>query len=155
MYNAQINGEYKLRTAPQVYQENHADIYPYKVRTTPNSLPIVMFYRETENDAWIFLGQYNFLNDKGNATLYGFKGVTGFDDSDAVCFEGLENTTLMSKFRDVSNFDSAWNVTWEFRYPNFGNGSDATTPEEISDKDKKLAELKTMVTWVNSTNRNK
>ena len=153
MYNAQINGEYKLRTAPQVYQENHADIYPYKVRTTPNSLPIVMFYRETENDAWIFLGQYNFLNDKGNDTLYGFKGVTGFDNSDAVCFEGLENTTLMSKFRDTSNFDSAWNGTWEFRYPNFGDGSDATTPEEIADRDKKLAELKTMATWVNSTNR--
>ena len=112
-----------------------------------------MFYRETENDAWIFLGQYNFLNDKGNDTLYGFKGVTGFDNSDAVCFEGLENTTRMSKFRDASNFDSAWNGTWEFRYPNFGNGSGATTPEEIADKDKKLAELKTMVAWVNSTNR--
>lgn len=153
MYNAQINGEYKLRTAPQVYQENNADTYPYKVRTTPNSLPIVMFYRETESDDWTFLGQYNFLNDKGNDTLYGFKGVTGFDNSDAVCFEGLENTTLMSKFRDVSNFDSDWNVTWEFRYPDFGDGSDATTPKEIADRDKRLSELKDMVTWINSTNR--
>lgn len=153
LYNAQIDGQYKLRTAPQIYQEANPTVYPYKIRTTPNSLPMVMFYRETENDQYIFIGQYNFLNDKGNDTLYGFDSIPGFDNSDAICFEGLENTTLMSKFRDVSNFDTKWNITWEFRYPDFGDGSDAKTPEEIADKDKKLAELKTMVTWVNSTNR--
>ena len=152
LYNAQIDGDYKLRTPAQDYAEKNPDKVGYKIRTTPNSKPIVIFYRETVDDDWIFQGQYNFLNDKGNDTLFGFDSLGDFDNSKTVCFEGLENTTLLSKFRDVSTFDAAWNNTWSFRFPDY-DATDGLSPDELADRATKVAQLKNLVSWINSCNR--
>ena len=65
-----IDGDNKLMTTAQkiAAQTN----YPYDVRTTVDGFPIVVFYRNTYNSPWQFLGKFNFNNDKSTPSVFEF-----------------------------------------------------------------------------------
>lgn len=51
------------------------------VRTTIDGFPIVLFTKETETGEATFAGKYNFNNDKSTQEVFGFEGITGFNDT--------------------------------------------------------------------------
>lgn len=53
--------------------------YKYDVRTTVDGFPIVMFYHLKESDPLIFMGKYNFNNDKSSESVFGFCKIPGFN----------------------------------------------------------------------------
>lgn len=115
MKNAQIGGEYKCRTSAQksAIEQN----YPYDVRTTIDGFPILMFYRLTENDPLIFIGKYNFNNDKSTESVFGFKNIPGFDNTKMQCWEVLNNGNHLALFTDTNNWNTEWSNAFEGRYP--------------------------------------
>ena len=115
LFNAQIDGEYKLRTEAQkkAVEAN----YPYDVRTTIDGFPILLFYRPTANDDVIFIGKYNFNNDKSTESVFGFKGIPNFDNSKMQCWEVLNNGNALALFTTADGFDSGWSEAFESRYP--------------------------------------
>lgn len=149
--NVQVGGKYVLRTPPQeyvrnLYEKETGAKFPYDMRTTPDSLPMVCFYRETEEDEYIFLGQYNFLNDKGNEYVYGFRSIYNnpedpfylystkdktkilWDNVNVHCYEILDNSNLFSTFSTTEGWNDiiedqdgtktlAWEKAFESRYP--------------------------------------
>ena len=138
MYNAQVNNAYPLRTAAQAAAASAN--YKYDVRTTIDGFPIVLFYRPDENSELICLGQYNFNNDKSTESVFGFKDIPGFTNTNVQCFEVLANEDPIALFDDVSEFDTKWDKAFESRYP------DTKTPT--------LTALKTLCTWVNACKSN-
>lgn len=52
-----------------------------EVRTTVDGYPIVMFYQETESSQLVFMGKYNFNNDKSSESIFGFTDIEAFDDA--------------------------------------------------------------------------
>ncbi len=133
LYNAQIDGEYKLRTAAQVAALQNG--YEYDVRTTVDGFPILMFYRLTEDSDVVFIGKYNFNNDKSTESVFGFKDIPGFDNSRMQCWEVLNNGNHLALFQDVTNFDTEWTDAFEARYPDDGDEADTT-------------DLKAFATWL-------
>lgn len=95
--------------------------YPYDVRTTVDGFPIVMFYRLTKDSDPVFIGKYNFNNDKSTESVFGFTGIPGFDNSRMQCWEVLNNGHHLALFQDVENFDSEWEDAFESRYPDVKN----------------------------------
>lgn len=135
MKNVQVGGEYVCRTrAQQVALENS---YPYDVRTTVDGFPIVMFYRLTKDADPVFIGKYNFNNDKSTESVFGFTDIPGFDNSRMQCWEVLNNGHHLALFQDVANFDSEWKDAFESRYPDVKN-------PDVSD-------LKAFAEWIVST----
>lgn len=115
LYNAQIDGEYKLRTEAQ---KKAAEVdYPYDVRTTIDGFPILLFYRQSVEDDLIFIGKYNFNNDKSTESVFGFKGIPNFDNSKMQCWEVLNNGNALALFTTADGFDSGWSEAFESRYP--------------------------------------
>lgn len=137
LYNAQIDGEYKLRTEAQK-KAAEAD-YPYDVRTTIDGFPILLFYRPGANDDLIFIGKYNFNNDKSTESVFGFKGIPNFDNSKMQCWEVLNNGNALALFTSVDGFDEAWSEAFESRYP------DTKTPY--------TGDLKTFCEWMTSVSQ--
>lgn len=137
MKNALIDNDFKCRTDAQT--KAIVNGYQYDVRTTVDGFPIVMFYRRTANDSLIFLGKYNFNNDKSTESVFGFKDIPGFDNSRMQCWEVLNNGHHLALFQDVNSFDSEWSDAFEARYP---DGSTNTS------------DLKAFATWVASTKGN-
>jgi hypothetical protein len=115
LYNAQIDGEYKLRTEAQKKAEEAG--YPYDVRTTIDGFPILLFYRPSANDDLIFIGKYNFNNDKSTESVFGFKGIPNFNNEKMQCWEVLNNGNALALFTSVEGFDSDWSEAFESRYP--------------------------------------
>lgn len=115
MYNAQINGQYLLRTDAQkaALQNN----YPYDVRTAIDGFPILCFYRLSTSSPLVFIGKYNFNNDKSTESVFGFKDIPGFDNSRMQCWEVLNNGHHLALFTDTTNWDSEWSDAFEGRYP--------------------------------------
>lgn len=138
MYDALIDGEYKLRTNAQKIAA--ANGYPYDVRTTIDGFPCHLVYRLDETLEWIYIGKYNFNNDKSTESVFGFTGIDGFDNSHMQCWEVLNNGNHLALFEDVENFDSEWSEAYESRYP------DTKTPN--------TADLKAFCKWVVSTKGN-
>lgn len=138
LYNATVDGEYVFRTEAQ--NKAIANGYPYDVRTTIDGYPILMFYRRTKNDAPIFIGKYNFNNDKSTENVFGFTDIPGFDNSKMQCWEVLNNGDALALFTDVSDFDTRWDEAFESRYP------DTKTPN--------TADLKAFSLWLNGVNGN-
>lgn len=136
MTNARIDGEYVCRTEAQKKARENA--YPYDVRTTVDGFPILIFYRLTSNDDLIFIGKYNFNNDKSTESVFGFEGIPGFDNSRMQCWEVLNNGHHLALFQDVNNFDTEWTEAFEARYPDVGEDADIT-------------DLKNFATWLVST----
>lgn len=136
MYDAQIDGEYKLRTNAQKIAA--ANGYPYDVRTTIDGFPCHLVYRLDETSEWIYIGKYNFNNDKSTESVFGFTGIDGFDNSRMQCWEVLNNGNHLALFKDVENFDAEWAEAYESRYPDVGAAANT-------------ADLKAFCEWVVST----
>lgn len=134
MYGAQLGGAYVLRT--QAQKAALASKYAYDVRTTVDGFPITMFYRPSDAANLIFLGKYNFNNDKSTESVFGFKDIPGFDNAKMQCWEVLNNGHHLCNFKDTANFDTEWTDAWEARYP---------------DKCKETADLKDIAMWISST----
>ena len=115
LYNVQINGEYVCRTNAQ--KAAITTEYEYDVRTAIDGFPILLFYRKTKNDDLIFIGKYNFNNDKSTESVFGFKGIPGFDNSRMQCWEILNNGNDLALFKTADNFDTNWKDAFESRYP--------------------------------------
>ena len=134
MSNAQIDGEYKLRTEAQ--KAALAAGYKYDVRTTVDGFPVNVFYRLTADSDLVYMGKYNFNNDKSTESVFGFKDIPGFDNSKVQCWELLNNGNHLALFQDMENFDTEWDQAFEARYP---------------DKSTNVSDLKNFSEWVVST----
>lgn len=119
LVNSTIDGEYVFRTEAQKKAIENG--YNYDVRTTIDGFPILLFYRRDENSELIFIGKYNFNNDKSTESVFGFKGIPGFDNSRMQCWEILNNGDALALFTNVSDFDSRWRDAYESRYPDTKN----------------------------------
>lgn len=135
MYDAVIDGEHKLRTNAQVTAL--ANDYNYDVRTTVDGFPINLFYKLTDDSELVFIGKYNFNNDKSTESVYGFRDIPGFDNSNVECWEVLNNGDPIALFKTVDNFDEAWDTAFEGRYP---------------DGNTEVTNLKAFCTWVTRSN---
>ena len=132
LYNAQIDGEYKLRTNAQKIALNNK--YNYDVRTTIDGFPILLFYRLQANDDLIFIGKYNFNNDKSTEKVFGFTDIPEFDNSRMQCWEVLNNGNPLALFTSTDGFDDNWSEAFESRYP------DTKTPN--------TSDLKSFCEWM-------
>ena len=98
-----------------------------RVRQGIDGFPIVVFWNNGTDT--VFVGKYNFNNDKGTEDLYGF---TAGDES----WETSSNTSMLSKFK-TDTFGGNWaDEDYESRYP---DGSVNNT------------NLQAMTSWVYST----
>lgn len=89
-----------------------------KVRQGIDGFPIVMFW--SNGASTVFLGKYNFNNDKGTEEVYGFQAG---DES----WEVLNNTSSRVLFKSADFSGDAWLNDFEGRYPD-GN----TDPTQLS-----------------------
>lgn len=135
MYDAVIDGEHKLRTKAQVTALSNN--YKYDVRTTVDGFPINLFYKLNDDSELVFIGKYNFNNDKSTESVYGFRDIPGFDNSKVECWEVLNNGDPIALFKTVNNFDKAWSTAFEGRYP---------------DGNTEVTNLKAFCTWVTRSN---
>ncbi|MBO7467124.1 MAG: leucine-rich repeat protein [Bacteroidaceae bacterium] len=126
-----VSDAYALRTKAQV--QALANNYPYDVRTCIDGFPIMLFYRPTAEAEYIFMGKYNFNNDKSTENVFGFKDIPGFDNTHMQCWEVLNNGNAIALFNTVSNFAEGWKDAFEGRYP---DGSTA------------VSDLQVFCTWV-------
>ena len=113
--NAQVNGEYVCRTEAQKKAVEAG--YEYDVRTTIDGFPILLFYRPSANDDVIFIGKYNFNNDKSTESVFGFTNIPEFDNSRMQCWEVLNNGNPLALFTTTEGFDEGWSEAFESRYP--------------------------------------
>ena len=135
--NAQVDGEYVCRTEAQKKAIEAG--YKYDVRTTIDGFPILLFYRPAKNDDVIFIGKYNFNNDKSTESVFGFKGIPNFDNSRVQCWEILNNGNPLALFTSFEDFDAGWSEAFESRYP------DTKTPY--------LGDLKAFCRWMSSVSQ--
>ena len=134
LFNSMLDGQYVFRTGAQ--KAALANGYPYDVRTAIDGFPVLLFYRRTSDSDPVFIGKYNFNNDKSTESVFGFIGIPGFDNSRMQCWEILNNGDALALFTDVGDFDARWADAFESRYPG------------TSDPD--TADLKAFSVWVNS-----
>lgn len=96
----------------------------YEVRIGVDGFPISLFHRKDANSTPVFIGHYNFNNDKAESeVVFGFKDVPEYNDEETlagkenpcICLEMLNNTGDICNFRtnDLSKFDD----DLEFRFP--------------------------------------
>lgn len=137
LYNAQIDGEYKFRTEAQ--KKAIENKYDYDVRTTIDGFPILLFYRPKANEDLIFIGKYNFNNDKSTEKVFGFTDIPGFDNSRMQCWEILNNGNALALFTSTEGFDDNWSEAFESRYP------DTKTPY--------TGDLKAFCEWMTNVSR--
>lgn len=133
LVKTKIDDSYPLRTKAQRCALENG--YPYDVRTTIDGFPILMFYRLDEDSPLVFIGKYNFNNDKSTESVFGFRDIPGFDDSNMQCWEILNNGNSISLFTDISQFyelitvegktQEGWKFAFESRYP------DTKTPDTV------------------------
>ena len=139
------------------------ETYQYDVRTTVDGEPCLLFYRGSINDTPIFLGKFNWNNDKSTEDVFGFKGIPGYHDADWVntkfggtnpteCWEFLNNDYPMGMFKDA-DFDAVdedGNINWlnvfEARFPD-----DSTINSQYEAGTLKPKYLQAVVKWINST----
>ena len=129
-----------------------ANGYQYDVRTCIDGFPIMLFYRATVDQPYIFMGKYNFNNDKSTENVFGFKGIPGFDDEyingnsgpkyeDCMqCWEVKDSANPIALFNTVANFDSKWDEAFEPRYPDVGDA--------IANDTTRFTQMKNFCTWV-------
>lgn len=115
------------------------------VRTAIDGFPMVCYYRTShESNDLVFIGQYNFINDKGSYEVFGFEDIEDpedesrmiYDASKVECWEGLKNANPISLFKTTDNWDdekTGWKSTYEARYPDPEDyPSDASALYELS-----------------------
>lgn len=95
----------------------------YDVRIGVDGFPIDLFYDNDRMGENVYLGKYNFNNEKsGSGIIYGFEGIEGFNDeatlkgerNKCICLEFLNNSEALCLFgtSDMATFDDAL----EFRF---------------------------------------
>ena len=95
----------------------------YDVRIGVDGFPIDLFYDNEGTGENVYLGKYNFNNEKsGSGIIYGFEGIEGFNDeatlngerNKCICLEFLNNSEALCLFgtSDMATFDDAL----EFRF---------------------------------------
>lgn len=80
------------------------------IRTTVDGFPIVVFHKDTIDSEPTFLGKYNFNNDKGNNSTFGFT-------NGAECWEFLNNNADRCLFKSDDFSTDEWQLDFESRYP--------------------------------------
>ena len=110
-----ITNEPVLRTNAQKKAKDSG--YPYDVRTTIDGFPILLFYRLSATQDPIFIGKYNFNNDKSTESVFGFEGIPNFNNSRMQCWEVLNNSNVLGLFTTMEGFDEKWDEAFESRYP--------------------------------------
>lgn len=116
---------YPLRTGAQITAKSNG--YTKDVRTTIDGFPILVFRRLNETDDLVFLGKYNFNNDKSTPSVFGFEGIPGFDNRKMQSWEFLENEDEIALFKTVDGFyedvtdaegemKKRWELAFEARY---------------------------------------
>lgn len=117
----------------------YEETVPYKTQAQKNDsrirqgidgFPIVLFKKEEQSADVVFLGKYNFNNDKSTEEVFGLR--SGFES-----WEIKNNTSDRALFKK-SDYSASWTDDFEARYPK--NNSDYSL-------------LKTMTDWLSSTNR--
>ena len=95
----------------------------YDVRIGVDGFPIDLFYDNNGTGENVYLGKYNFNNEKsGSSIIYGFEGIEGFNDEAAlkggrnkcICLEFLNNSETLCLF-GTSNMDT-FDDALEFRF---------------------------------------
>lgn len=95
----------------------------YDVRIGVDGFPIDLFYDNNGTGENVYLGKYNFNNEKsGSGIIYGFEGIEGFNDEVAlkggrnkcICLEFLNNSETLCLF-GTSNMDT-FDDALEFRF---------------------------------------
>ena len=137
--------------AQQLAEDNE---FNYDVRTTVDGYPISLFYHVYESDPLIFLGRYNWNNDKSTESVFGFKGIPGFAPyKDTMeCWEVVNGDKVCNLFTDLTNWNNGkgmtggWYDSFEARYPN-----DHDEESERIRATKEGSALKRVATWINST----
>ena len=100
-----------------------------KVRQGIDGFPIVVFWNN--GNSTVFMGKYNFNNDKGTPEVYGFQAG---DES----IEILNNTSDRVLFKSANFVGDDWLNDFEFRYP-----EDYNDPTQLS----------TLSAWLVSTDQ--
>jgi hypothetical protein len=143
--------------------QNHVDAsYAYDVRTCVDGYPCLLFYRNTVDEQPMFLGKYNFNNDKSTEEVFGFTGIPGYHNAEWVdvvfggenpteCWEFLNNDYDMGCFLD-DDFNALdedgtphWLKVFEARFPDDGERNAAF------EAGAQPTYLKPLVQWVKST----
>lgn len=118
------NSACPYRTPAQVANAN--------IRQGIDGFPIVVFWHDTTTDTTVFLGKYNFNNDKGTEEVFGF--VSG-DES----WEIRNNASPRVLWKSADFSGTAWKTDFEPRYPD--------TDPEYED----TAQLAEFAAWAAST----
>ncbi len=95
----------------------------YDVRIGVDGFPMDLFYDNDGTGENVYLGKYNFNNEKsGSGQIYGFEGIEGYNDEAAlggernkcICLEFLNNSETLCLFGtgEMDTFDDAL----EFRF---------------------------------------
>lgn len=125
----------------------------YDVRIGVDGFPMDLFYDNDGTGENVYLGKYNFLNEKsGSGIIYGFEGIEGFNDeatlngerNKCICLEFLNNSEALCLF-GTSNMDT-FDDALEFRFK--ADDTWATAHEE--DK----AAVKRLWEWIYSCKGN-
>ena len=105
-------------TPPQIAYKGN-----YDVRIGVDGFPIDLFYDNNGTGENVYLGKYNFNNEKsGSGIIYGFEGIEGFNDeatlkgerNKCICLEFLNNSETLCLF-GTSNMDT-FDDALEFRF---------------------------------------
>lgn len=122
-----------LLTPPQQADE--------RIRTTVDGFPIALFHRASEDEERVFVGKYNFNNDKSTYQTFGF-------GEGAESWEFCNNTSdrVLFKVSDYSTPD--WMNDFEARYPDDDNLNAAYAAGKIPEN------LKEVTDWVAATRGN-
>ena len=111
-------------------EKTPAQLRDSRCRTTIYGYPIVIFHQETENSTPVFIGKYNYNDDKGSEEVFGFDG-----SFDVESWEFKNNTSDQCNFLAEVTAEN-WSENFEARYP---------------DKHSDITRFKVMHDWVVST----
>lgn len=112
-----------------------------RVRTTVDGFPIALFHRASEDAERVFVGKYNFNNDKSTYRMFGFGEGTE-------SWEFCNNTSDRMLFK-VSDYSTPqWMNDFEARYPDDDALNAAYAAGKIPEN------LKRLTDWVASTQGN-
>ncbi len=110
-----------------------------RIRTTVDGYPCAIFHKETDDSPMIFIGKYNFNNDKGTQQTYGFDGK-------AECWEFLNNTSDNCLFKASDFTSTIWDPNKEKNVPVWTNDFEARYAENENNPD--TSNLQKLTSWV-------
>ena len=115
-----------------VQRDVDTEKYPYEVRTTVDGEPCILFYRETLSDTPLFLGKFNFNNDKSTEAVFGFTSIPGYHDRQDSPVSDIDNTVThftAQQYHLLHSHDTGYKKVgaltecWEFKNNEFPMGS--------------------------------